>query len=322
MMIKKNIILFLLFLQMGVLSYAQEIGMSLDTNSITIGEVIELDLSFKGLSDQEILWPVFTDTLTKDIEILKSHKPDTLIDDGAFELKQKLLISVYDSGYFVLNPIKVGYKYAMDSAYNFLETDPALIEVLAVAVDTSMAIRDIKKPMEAPLTFEEVLPNVFIGISIVLFVLLVYFLVKTFYKKKAKPQEEEEIVEIIPDEWALEELAKVRHAKLWQNDRIKEYYTSISDITREYIELKFKVAALENTSDEIISDLVERKVNAEVLNKLEQAFSLCDLVKFAKAKPMPLEHEMCMEHFVDFIHETKAPSGTEEKVIKERRMHE
>ncbi len=32
---------------------------------------------------------------------------------------------------------------------------------------------------------------------------------------------------------------------------------------------------------------------------------MADLVKFAKAKPTPLENDVCLNHCVDFVKETK-----------------
>ena len=38
---------------------------------------------------------------------------------------------------------------------------------------------------------------------------------------------------------------------------------------------------------------------------MKEMLHLADLVKFAKAHPTPLENDVCLNHCVDFINETK-----------------
>jgi hypothetical protein len=84
---------------------------------------------------------------------------------------------------------------------------------------------------------------------------------------------------------------------LWQNNKIKEYYSELTEIVRGYIERELKVPALENTSDEILemikdfktSDTIE--TSKETIDKLKDLLREADLVKFAKSKPLAIEIE-------------------------------
>ena len=42
-----------------------------------------------------------------------------------------------------------------------------------------------------------------------------------------------------------------------------------------------------------------------MLSKLQSAFELADLVKFAKLKPSPLENDTSLNYCIDFVNETK-----------------
>jgi len=98
---------------------------------------------------------------------------------------------------------------------------------------------------------------------------------------------------------------------------VKEYYTELTDILREYIEERFDVAAIEMTSSEILDGLVPKNINDQAMQKLKGSLELSDLVKFAKASPTALENDTCLNNGVDFITETKAveepPVETEQK---------
>ena len=90
-----------------------------------------------------------------------------------------------------------------------------------------------------------------------------------------------------------------------QQGKLKMYYTGLTDIAREYFEGRFHFDAMEMTSDEIMTVLKKKPVNKEIYEKMGNVLQLADLVKYAKANPMPLENDQCLNHCVDFVKETK-----------------
>ena len=56
-------------------------------------------------------------------------------------------------------------------------------------------------------------------------------------------------------------------------------------LSRNYIEKRYGVIALEMTTDEIIAHYFLSLLKDELKKKLKQTFVLADLVKFAKAFP-------------------------------------
>ena len=103
----------------------------------------------------------------------------------------------------------------------------------------------------------------------------------------------------------MEALESLRLKKLWQSGRVKEYYSEMTEIVREYIELRFPVRALEMTTSEINAALRQTEVNSSAREKLHQTLILADLVKFAKEQPLPLENDLSFSHCIDFVRETK-----------------
>jgi len=98
---------------------------------------------------------------------------------------------------------------------------------------------------------------------------------------------------------------------LWQSGKLKDYYTDITDIMKEYFTDRFDFDAWEMTSDEILERLQQEKLNAQAMGKLKEALELSDLVKFAKAVPSPLENETTLNYCVDFVNESKNPPQIE-----------
>jgi hypothetical protein len=177
-------------------------------------------------------------------------------------------------------------------------------------VDTTKAFYDIKPLLTAPMTWREILTYAawILGALLVAggIVWLIRYLVKKYRKKRAevvaapppKPK-------IPPYVTALEGLETLRLKKLWQADRVKDYYSELTDIVREYIEAQFDVQAVEMTTDEILFGLKPLGINAQAMNKLAGTLQTADLVKFAKANPQALENDTALTYSVDFVQETK-----------------
>jgi bifunctional N-acetylglucosamine-1-phosphate-uridyltransferase/glucosamine-1-phosphate-acetyltransferase GlmU-like protein len=104
---------------------------------------------------------------------------------------------------------------------------------------------------------------------------------------------------------ALEALETLRLKKLWQADKVKEYYSELTDIVRQYIEAQFGVQAVEMTTDDILYGLKNIGINAQAMGKLTNTLQTADLVKFAKATPHALENDTALSYSVDFVSETK-----------------
>ena len=87
---------------------------------------------------------------------------------------------------------------------------------------------------------------------------------------------------------------------IWKN---KKYHSKISEIIRSYIEARFKVIALELTTDEIIMN-IRNKTSADNIEELNKILTRADLAKFAKSKPIDLENEESMLIAIKFVEQT------------------
>ncbi len=301
-----NIILLLIvvFWQLN-LNAQTEASVSIDTNSILVGDQINLELLFSGPSDFVVEWPNPTDTIISEIEILAKSKIDTVYseDKNTMYLRQVLRITSFDSGYYAIPPFHFKYKQPGDQLIQFAETEAVLLEVSTLPVDVEQEIKDIKKPIEAPYTFREALPWI---IGFILAIAFGYFIYYYFKKrKKAEPVFKVAPKRKLPShQIALDALENLRYKKVWQSGQIKEYHTELTDIIREYIFGRFNVHALELTSDEIMSAINGTATNDQAKNKLRQTLLLADLVKFAKMQPLPLEHDSSLNNAIDFVKET------------------
>lgn len=296
-------ILFLLFSQ-GIKAQAVQAFASLDSNTIVIGDQIGMEIGIRIPNNFLVNWPLIGDTLNAHIEVLRQGSIDTIMSDNGLQLRQRLLITSFDSGYFEISPMEFRFHSASDTSVFVSNTGSLFLQVYTPEVDTTQAFKPIKGPVAEPYSFMELLPWILLGLAgLALLVMLFWYLRKRkknqpVFIRKAKPMLPPHII-------AMEKLENLRLAKVWQQGRLKEYFTTLTDITREYLELRFHFDAPEMTTDEILHAIREHGINKEVTQKLKSVLELADLVKFAKENPTALENDLSLSHCVDFVNETK-----------------
>ncbi|MBR8534850.1 hypothetical protein KDU71_04700 [Carboxylicivirga sediminis] len=289
---------------------AQNVSVSaeMDSTVIFIGGQIDLKLQLSQPDNMELNFPLLTDTITKNIEIVRASQIDTLNkENGRYLIEQSLRITSFDSGLHYIPPIV--FEEASQKLGKAIQTEPMALMVVNPfdEVDPQKGIVDIKQPMQAPFHLSELykyLPWV-LGIillaGIVTFIILRYFGKEVPVKIFAKPAPV-----IPPHVKALEALDKIKQEKLWQHNRIKEYYSGVSDTLRHYIEERFEIRAMEQTTDEIMDSFkgIDFR-DGKSIDNLRQILITSDLVKFAKHEPLPDENDLSMINAFFFVNQTK-----------------
>lgn len=294
--------------------WAQDIKATakLDTTSIRIGQQVKLQLSIHYRVDNgqqvKIHWPEIEDTLRKEVEVVGQSKIDTLIPDKTnpfqFVQTKTLLITSFDSGYWAIPP----FKFIVNNDTTGVNTESLLLEVGTVAVDTALAIKDIKAPYQESYNWLDWIKDhmyVVYGTLIAILVTIVIIFLVRHFRKVPPPMVTIEAPKIPAHVIAFEKLDKLKNDKLWQEGKLKLYHSTLSEIVREYIENRFKIQALEQTTDEILFGFRNIAIDEESRMKLKQLLFLSDMVKFAKEQPLPNENEMSMNNAYDFINGTK-----------------
>lgn len=314
-------VLALFFLSLPTFSQVT-INASIDSMQLYIGEQAKIKLEVSCASQQQLDMPFFpNNSLMDGIEIVGEVKTDTQYLNKNLQMlvTQEYTVTSFDSSFYYIPPFEV---FIDSQSY---VSNPLALKVYPFPVDTTEvnAIFPIKEIAKRPITFIEILP---MGISIKLIIGLIFLIPYLLIRyKENKPILRRVTIapKLPPHQVALKEMARIKEEKLWQKDAPKLYYTELTDVLRCYMEERFGFNAMEMTSDEIIAKLNEQP-NKEWLDELKALFSMSDLVKFAKYKPLINESDMHLINAIDFINKTKveeAPSSpvTQEIIVKEGR---
>jgi len=316
----KKVLYIFVFTLISLSSFAQqiEVNATIDSNSILIGQQAHINLNVTYDVKEgavNIVFPTIYDTINEFVEIVNKSLIDTVIPDKenptVFTQSQQITITSFDSGYYAIPP----FKFIVNK--DTFETEPLLLEVQTVAVDTAQAIFDIKAPLEEPFNFMDWLKENWIWIVGTLGLLILIALIIIYFKNKKPVEKEVEAKPEIPIHvLALEKLESIKRQKLWQDGKVKQYHSEISETLRNYIEERFFVNALEETTNEIMHGLRLQSIDSLTMNKLNQTLVLADLVKFAKEQPTPAENEMNINNAIEFINQTKITINPQEKNVE------
>ena len=298
----------ILLLLSGGYLYGQEVKVEarIDSTNVLIGDQVNLSLIINQPDSINILFPEFADTITESIEIINRTSPDTLhLDNKRLEITRKYNISCFDSGYHYIPPFI--FQYNRDSITANWATQPLFLHVSRVDVapsDSSEVIFDIKLPAKMPVTLSEILPWIIGAVLTGLLIFIVVYYIKK--RKKHEPLFKIKKSEEPPHVIALRELDKLKDKKLWQKGKIKMYHSELTCIIRKYIEKRYQTPAMEQTSNEIIEALIKSGFNNNAqFEQLKTLLFSADMVKFAKAKPLPDENETALLNAYIFVNETK-----------------
>lgn len=306
----RSLIAILSFCFCTVLAVGQQKGITAqpDTNIILIGQQIQVDVSVKAKDGDIISLPIFIDSLASKVEIVKQTEWDTITTGDWYALNKRITVTSWDSGFYPIPPIP-----AVINADTF-GTQPFLIAVADVQVDSTNAIADIKPVVTDPLTFEDYFDAygkyvlwMWLG-ALVIAVIIILILRGRKTKEvivEAKPVIPAHVI-------ALGRLKHLESEQLWQNNQVKKYHVELSEIVREYIENRFQIAALEQTTEEILHQLRLSELNENQKQDLRKLLMLTDLVKFAKETPLASENEDLMRSAYRLVEETQLVAITPE----------
>ena len=253
----------------------------IDTTNIRIGEQFQLKISVD--ETQNVIIPKIQ---LKGLEVIDSTRIDTIKNS----LIRRYILTGFDSGAFYIPQQQIFVKNQA-----FL-TDSLLINIATIAIDTikvkKFPIKSIKKE---PYTFDDFRIYIYLILAILA---IIGFWIYWFVIRKRKETEDAPTYRTLPPfEEAILRLNELDEKLLWQNNKIKEYYSELTEIVRGYIERELKVPALENTTDEVLAMIKDFKnadsieTSKETIKKLKDLLQEADLVKFAKSKPLAIEIE-------------------------------
>jgi hypothetical protein len=269
---------------------AQEpnIQASVDSTHYRIGEWINVTVEADLPHGMRITGPQAGDSLGL-FEVLHVESDEPKTNGGMVRQTMSVRLITFEAGETEIPSIGFRGTTDRDSSVKVPATNPIPITITAVELEAEAELKDIKPPMTASWEFEDVLP------WLILLAIVGVLAGAYWYYKRMKRREQGLPQPAGPPmaahELALLALRALEDRRLWQQGKVKEFYSEVTEIVRRFFEARFRIIALEMTSDEILTQLKANPSAEPVLKKVNTLLLTADLVKFAKYEPSMAEHE-------------------------------
>ncbi len=260
------------------------ISYSLQPDSVVVGQPVYFSISinlWEGVQTQLIL----PEDSFRPLHILEISDT-TLVVNGRLEKIYDIALAGYDSLDVSLSPVRVVLDYP-DAGADTFTISGLTVKVRLLPVDTT---QDIKPPQQFPvvLTWKDRLLMLWYDYWYVLLLLLLLLIIIAGFLLWKNREKIPFLKPLSPYEKALKTLEKLEKSQLPEKRKFKEFYDTVSDTLRKYIEEELGIPALEMTTSEIKENLSKYSFNQELFDVLQEA----DLVKFARLSLSPAQAYM------------------------------
>ena len=308
--------IYISFVFLSVIAFAQPQPQPLatvDTTAITIGEDIHYELRVQTDSTARVAFPKGQSFLP--FEIIDTTKINRKLVGDKSDWSRVYTLIHFDSGTYHIPPQKV---WVDGIAFS---TDSLKIQVHTVEVDT------LKQPLYPIKPIIEIEKNTagWWRPYLVVLVLLGALVASYFLFVKARDKIREKHKALPPFERALQALQALETDNLLEQEDYKKYYSTLTDIVRNYLEDDAHVDAMESTSSQLIAklqllrDAGNLDLEKDTIENLQSVLETADLVKFAKAAPgahLALADRTAIESVVKQTKEA-LPEPTEEERLQD-----
>jgi hypothetical protein len=282
----------------SVRAQAPQIRTELDTALVAVGDRMNFTVRIEHDPSAVVAWP---DSLALgSVEVLGAEFLPPASEDGRAITVARFSLTAFALGDLEIPSFDVEVQ-AQDGSSTTLSTNPYLITVQSVGLDEGGDIRAIRGPLGIPLGVIYVLPWILLG---VLLCALGYWLwVRRKPVEAGAPRSV--VIPRLPHEEANDALDRLEASGVLERGEIKEYHIIASEIIRTYVEGRFRVHALEMTTGEVVEGLQASDISEEEVRTFERFALDCDLVKFAKLRPLP---DACRDALVaarEFVEQTR-----------------
>ena len=298
----KHIAVLLLGLSVRLAASGQSVSARLDRPDYQVGDEIKLTLTVDMVQPADVVWPNL-------LEPLPGMEPiSDRTDSTEGQLTRRISYLQFDTGAYQLPPLPIALVRGSDTSR--LSTSGQNFTVGLVPVDTTAALRPIADRQDVDY---KPIPWLMYGFFAAVLLALLAFLFYRYYWSKRPKKIQVETARPVPakpsDEHAMDRLKELEARKLWQKEEVKAYYVELTDILREYVEGRFQEPALESTTVEILERLRHREIPGINRESLANTLRLADMVKFAKARPLPDQHQRALTEAYAFVEATRNTAG-------------
>lgn len=287
---------------------------TIEPADIRIGEQTLLTIKAFVPKGKSLQFPVFENRLVVNgIEVLAEFPADTIDDELLQTITKQYVLTSFDSTlYFIpfiplltdTDTVKTNSVALKVSSMPLSEQTAKYIgELYKGEVDSlevpKLGITDIQNIISTKTSWRDYTTLYLIVLGILMIVALSFYLLRKYFLLKRANNKRIIVEEIPPYQEALLALEEINNASL----EAKEYFTSINQILKIYLQKQYNIYTAELTSSDILHKLNDR-LSTDKQNLLSKIFRVADWVKFAQYTPSETQCSKTMADARQFVETT------------------
>lgn len=287
----------------GAASAATKVTAAIDSTVMEMGSraTITLDIADPSHTGKLIDLPEAGSGTENNIDFI-NVEADTF--PGGYQYR--ILLQAFEPATVTFAPFR--YVTGTDTAESNLLT----LKVIPVELDSLATINPMESVVNPPRRWYDYIPEwllwALLGVALfagLICALILYRKNGTLIVRHIKP--------VDPYEAAMQELNRLRERKLAEAGREKEYYTTLVDILRTYLDRRFSINAMEMSTTQILESLRRNPETRDNQPRIKQILEIADFVKFANVRPLPDDNIKTFNNVVQFVQDTKPVPQPEEE---------
>jgi hypothetical protein len=267
-----------------------DVKAAVDKTEVTVGDPIQYTITVSAAPT--IAWTApdaKADVSPFEVRDYKAGAPR--LENGQSVTDITFTLALFKTGAFTLNKLAIRYR-TDKGADATVAVPPVTVTVKSVLPPGTTDIKDIRGPQ--PAGADPVQWGLGILIGLALAAAIVYFVYRRYHRKSAAAPSRP-AAPLTDWEIAVRDLDALREVSLTGPDEIKAFHIRITEITRRYIVARYRIPALEETTSLIYYNMRRSPEARGDAADFRDLLAACDLVKFAKYRPVPNEAYQMIE---------------------------
>jgi len=303
------------------------LGTGVDTNKVHLAGTFEIHYELKNISPNiTVQFPDYAAITDENYEFVRQHIDTLPNENGAISYRQKVQFIALEEGEWKLP------SFTFVAGQDTIRSEEIAVQVESIPIEDPTKLADIQNIRELEASWKDYLleswiwlrdnPWVSLSLLFVLLIIVFYFFWRKYKSAKTARLSSVKKVILPPDVEALQLLEVLEQKQLWQTGNYKLYYTELSFILRNYLQRRYLIPALEETTDKILLYLKRTHFQHQQKERLRKLLSLSDLVKFAKEEPLAQENISALENVRLFVENSLEKENTDSQSLAEQKKKE
>lgn len=277
-----------------------------------VGDSIDVDLIMEGVSGTEYTLPELSSKELGGLELAAQGQVRREEFKGGWKHTVSYRLKGWRSGDYQISGVAINYQDQNGAKGSVLlkELTVKITSLLPANLNEEEILADGLKSPKKPVGLPPSYQYLWFLLGGLVLLGIVYWLVKFLkgkYRSKVAAGLGQDLARPEPAHLiALRRLEDLKAECLLEAGEYKLFYDRLSEITREYMENRFKIKALEMTTEEFLISLGNKDFLNQTQKKAVAEFlQYSDLVKFAKHQPIKEDGERALAIIHSLIEETK-----------------